>query len=248
MASLTSPKSDRILQITLLIFLSILLAVGTVPGYLAGKWQWQNPPAVKVLGELKQIRKQGIEIPGWRTTEQKSMILGEHPWSIQTIESETQDTNIKDAAKDTAKNTAKNTTKDTATVFLFTQNGPRDQPQVEWSELDGVQRWKRDSESQQNFTVNQVPVTARLFRAWNSKRTYAVMQWYAWSEGGHPEPSHWFFADRLAQFQGKRQPWIAVSILLPMEPLDDLNKYRDRITALAQPIESRLLETTLKSQ
>lgn len=232
MASLTSPKSDRILQITLLIFLSILLAVGTVPGYLAGKWQWQNPPAVKVLGALKQIRKQGIEIPGWRTTEQKSMILGEHPWSIQTIESETKNAN----------------TKDTATIFLFTQNGPRDQPQVEWSDLDGVQRWKRDSESQQNFTANQVPVTARLFRAWNSKRTYAVMQWYAWSEGGHPEPSHWFFADRLAQFQGKRQPWIAVSILLPMEPLDDLNKYRDKITALAQPIESRLLETTLKSQ
>ena len=232
MASLTSPKSDRILQITLLIFLSILLAVGTVPGYFAGKWQWQNPPAVKVLGALKQIRKQGIEIPGWRTTEQKSMILGEHPWSIQTIESETKNAN----------------TKDTATVFLFTQNGPRDQPQVEWSDLNGVQRWKRDSESQQNFTANQVPVTARLFRAWNSKRTYAVMQWYAWSEGGHPEPSHWFFADRLAQFQGKRQPWIAVSILLPMEPLDDLNKYRDKITALAQPIESRLLETTLKSQ
>ena len=232
MASFTSPKSDRILQITLLIFLSILLAVGTVPGYLAGKWQWQNPPAVKVLGELKQIRKQGIEIPGWRTTEQKSMILGEHPWSIQNIESKTKDI----------------TTEDTATVFLFTQNGPRDQPQVEWSELDGVQRWKRDSESQQSFTVNQVPVTARLFRAWNSKRTYAVMQWYAWSTGGHPEPSHWFFADRLAQFQGKRQPWIAVSILLPMEPLDDLNKYRDKITALAQPIESRLLETTLKSQ
>ena len=232
MASLTSPKSDRILQITLLIFLSILLAVGTVPGYFAGKWQWQNPPAVKVLGALKQIRKQGIEIPGWRTTEQKSMILGEHPWSIQTIESETKNA----------------TTQDTATVFLFTQNGPRDQPQVEWSDLNGVQRWKRDSESQQNFTANQVPVTARLFRAWNSKRTYAVMQWYAWSEGGHPEPSHWFFADRLAQFQGKRQPWIAVSILLPMEPLDDLNKYRDKITALAQPIESHLLETTLKSQ
>ena len=232
MASLTSPKSDRILQITLLIFLSILLAVGTVPGYLAGKWQWQNPPAVKVLGALKQIRKLGIEIPGWRTTEQKSMILGEHPWSIQTIESETKNA----------------TTQDTATVFLFTQNGPRDQPQVEWSDLNGVQRWKRDSESRQNFTANQVPVTARLFRAWNSKRTYAVMQWYAWSEGGHPEPSHWFFADRLAQFQGKRQPWIAVNILLPMEPLDDLNKYRDKITALAQPIESRLLETTLKSQ
>jgi cyanoexosortase B-associated protein len=227
MASLTAPKSDRILQITLLIFLSILLSIGTVPGYLAGKWQWQNPPSVKTLGDLKQIRKAGIVIPGWKNTEQKSVVLGEHPWSIQSIENEK---------------------KETAMVFLFTQNGPRDQPQVEWSELNGIQRWQSDSESQQFFTVDQTPITARLFRAWTTKQTYAVMQWYAWSDGGHPEPSHWFWADRVAQFQGKRQPWVAVSILLPMEPLDDLNKYRDRITAIAQPLQTQLHQTALKPQ
>jgi cyanoexosortase B-associated protein len=231
MASLTSPKFDRkfdrILQITLLIFLSILLAIGTVPGYLAGKWQWQNPPSVKTLGELKQIRKEGIVIPGWKNTEQKSVVLGEHPWSIQSIENEK---------------------KETATVFLFTQNGPRDQPQVEWSEINGIQRWQSDSESQQFFTVDQIPMTARLFRAWTTNRTYAVMQWYAWTDGGHPEPSHWFWADRIAQFQGKRQPWVAVSIILPMEPLDDLNKYRDRITAIAQPLQAQLHQTALKPQ
>lgn len=226
MASLTSSKSDRILQIALLIFLSILLAIGTVPGYLAGKWQWQNPPPVKTLRDLQQIRKQGIDIPGWRTMEQKSVILGEHPWSIQTIE---------------------NDQKETATVFLFTQNGPKDQPQVEWSDLNGVQRWQYDSETQQIFTTNQAPITTRLFRAWTPKRTYAVMQWYAWSNGGHPEPSHWFFVDRIAQLHGKRQPWIAVSILLPMEPLDDLNKYRDRISAIAQPIQTHLTQTVLKN-
>jgi cyanoexosortase B-associated protein len=223
----TDPKLDRILQIALLIFLSILLAIGTVPGYLAGQWQWQNPPAVKTLGELKQIRKQGIPIAGWNTIEQKSIVLGEHPWSIQTIQ---------------------NSQKETATVFLFTQNGPKDQPQVEWSELNGIQRWKYDSESQQKFTSNQSTITTRTFRAWNPKQTYAVMQWYAWSDGGHPEPSHWFFADRAAQLQGKRQPWIAVTLLLPMEPLDDLNKYRDRITAIAQPIQAQLTQTALKPQ
>ncbi len=227
MASFTAPKSDRILKITLLIFLSILLAIGTVPGYLAGKWQWQNPPSVKTLGELKAIRKAGVVIPGWKTIEQKSVVLGEHPWSIQSIENEK---------------------KETTTVFLFTQNGPRDQPQVEWSELNGVHRWQSDSESQQTFTADQTPITARLFRAWTANRTYAVMQWYAWSDGGHPEPSHWFWADRMAQFQGKRQPWIAVSILLPMEPLDDLNKYRDRITAIAQPLQTQLHQTALKPQ
>ena len=117
MTSLTSttdrPRSNRRLQIALLILLTAILAIGAVPGYLAGSWKWQNPPAVKTLGELKNVRKHGIEIPGWRTTEQKSIVLGEHPWSIQTIE---------------------NNQKETATIFLFTQNGPKDQPQVEWDE------------------------------------------------------------------------------------------------------------------
>jgi cyanoexosortase B-associated protein len=222
-------RTDRPIQILLLTFLTILLAIGAVPGYLAGKWQWQNPPAVKSLGELKTIRKQGIQLPGWPTQEQRSVVLGEHPWSIQQM---------------------KNDRNEESTLFLFTQNGPKDQPQVEWAEINGVQRWKTDSDGEQGFEVKlgdkSVPITTKTFRAWNSKRTYGVMEWYAWTDGGHPSPSHWFFADRMAQLQGKRQPWVAVAILIPMEPLDDLNKYRDRLADLAKLAHGQLYDRALK--
>jgi cyanoexosortase B-associated protein len=240
MASPTFPIPNRPIRILILVFLTILLSVGAVPGYLAGKWQWQNPPAVKALGELKKIRKEGIQLPGWKTQEQRSVVLGEHPWSIQQIKDD--------------RNPATSTTASTATeasLFLFTQNGPKDQPQVEWSEINGIQRWKTDSDAEQTFdlklTDKTIPVTAKVFRAWTSKRTYGVIEWYAWRDGGHPSPSHWFFADRMAQLQGQRQPWVAVAILYPMEPLDDLNKYRDRLTDLAKTAHSQLYDRALKS-
>ncbi len=230
MTSSTLSNSNRPIRILILVFLTILLSIGAVPGYLAGKWQWQNPPAVKALSELKTIRKQGIQLPGWSTQEQRSVVLGEHAWSIQQIKDD--------------RNTE-------ASLFLFTQNGPRDQPQVEWAEINGVQRWKTDSDSEQSFDVKladkSVPITAKIFRAWNSKRTYGVIEWYAWRDGGHPSPSHWFFADRMAQLQGQRQPWVAVAILFPMEPLDDLNKYRDRLTELAKTTHSQIYDRALKS-
>lgn len=218
------------IRILLLIFLTLLLCLGTIPGYLNGnKWHWQNPTAVMALTELKILRKQGLQLPGWQTQEQRSVVLGEHPWSIQQI---------------------KNDRSEDATVFLFTQNGPRDQPQVEWSEINGVQRWQTDSETEQGVQVQTagttIPITTKIFRAWTSKRTYGVVQWYAWSDGGHPSPSHWFLADRIAQLQGKRQPWVAVSILVPMEPLDDLNKYRDRLMDLTKTVHSQLYDRALR--
>jgi len=225
MASSISTARPRVASLILLLFLTVILTIGAVPGYWTGTWKWQNPPPVKTLRELQTVRKTGIEIPGWRTVEQRSLILAQHPWSIQQIENDRQET---------------------ATVFLFTQNGPKDQPQVEWAELNGVQQWEHDSQSQQPFQADQASVTTQIFRAWTQKRTYAVMQWYAWTDGGHPKPSHWFWTDRMAQVRGKRQPWVAVSILVPMEPMGDLNHYRDRLTAIAQPIQTQLHQTVLR--
>jgi cyanoexosortase B-associated protein len=238
MTSSTLSNPNRLIRILILVFLTILLCIGAFPGYLAGKWQWQNPPAVKALNELRIIRKQGIQLPGWSTQEQRSLVLGGHSWSIQQIKN---DRNTVGEASTLVE----------ASLFLFTQNGPKDQPQVEWTEINGVQRWKTDSDSEQSFDVKlsdkSVPVTAKIFRAWTSKRTYGVIEWYAWRDGGHPSPSHWFLADRMAQLQGQRQPWVAVAILFPMEPLDDLNKYRDRLTDLAKTTHSQLYDRGLHS-
>jgi cyanoexosortase B-associated protein len=233
MATLSNP--DRLTRILLLLFLTVILTIGAVPGYLAGKWQWQNPPAVKALAQLRVIRKQGIQVPGWPTQEQRTVTLGGHPWSIQQI---------------------KNDRNEDASLFLFTQNGPKDQPQIEWSEINGIQRWQTDSDGEQSFNVKLTDsnssvtssITAKIFRAWTAKRTYAVLEWYGWSDGGHPSPSHWYVADRIAQFKGQRQPWVAVAILLPMEPLDDLNKYRDRITELAKTVQLQLANQALRPQ
>ncbi len=237
MATLSNP--DRLTRIILLLFLTIILTIGAVPGYLAGKWQWQNPPAVKALAQLRVIRKQGLQVPGWPTQEQRTVTLDGHSWSIQQI---------------------KNDRNEDASLFLFTQNGPKDQPQIEWSEINGIQRWQTDSDGEQSFDVkladsnssvtNSVTssVTAKIFRAWTAKRTYAVLQWYAWSDGGHPNPSRWYGADRIAQLKGQRQPWVAVAILFPMEPLDDLNKYRDRLTELAKTVQLQLANQALRPQ
>lgn len=211
----------------LLILLLGLLVFGTVPGYLKGSWRWQQPPRIEVLQNLRSLRQQGLSLPGWQTLQQRVLPMGEHTWSVQEL----QDAN-----------------KHGAILFLFPQNGPKDQPQVEWTDMDGAQQWQSDSYQSLQFRTGQpaVTVNARFFRAWNSRQTYGVLQWYAWPEGGDAAPSHWFVADRLAQLQNRRQPWVTVCLLIPMEPLDDLAKYRDQITALGQTVQSALLQSVFQ--
>ncbi|MBD2326603.1 cyanoexosortase B system-associated protein [Alkalinema sp. FACHB-956] len=227
-------SSLSVFRLGLLALLLVLLIVGALPGYLKGSWFWQSPPPITVLQQLKTLRQQGLALPGWQMTKQRTLSLGDHIWSVQ----ESQDAQ-----------------KNTAILFLFTQNGPKDQPQVEWTDLNGLQQWETDSQQSLSFAVpagadsrstspsQTIPITAQLFRAWNPQQTYAVLQWYAWPTGGDPTPSRWFMADRWAQLHRQRQPWVAVSALLEMEPLDDLSKYRDRIETLGKTIQSTLLDT-----
>jgi cyanoexosortase B-associated protein len=128
---------------------------------------------------------------------------------------------------------------------------------VEWSDVSGFQNWETDSDRSVDFTVKNpaTKVTAQFFRGLTKRQqgssqetrrqTYAVLQWYAWSTGGHPAPSQWFFADRAAQWQNRRIPWVAVSILVPIEPLDTIEQHWSEVESLAQTIQSTLMSSVL---
>jgi cyanoexosortase B-associated protein len=204
-------------KLVLLVFLAGLLLLGAVPHYLNQKWPWKMPPPVTQLKELRAIRKTGVPIQHWKTQDGKALELGEHHWYSQTLIKGDQ----------------------TANLLLLPQGGPMQQPQVEWNDIQGIYRWQSDSYKTFRIATNPA-FEIRLFRAWTGSKTYAVMQWYAQSNGGSPWPSRWYIADRLAQWQRQRVPWVAVSVQLPMEPLDDLGKYQERAFALAQDVQVSL--------
>lgn len=220
--ALSQPFSKQFL----ILVLTGLVLFGALPGYVSGgAWRWVASPPVKVLNELKNLRQQGIALPGWQIA--LNPMSNHHHWVQQTL-----------IAPDQSR----------AMLLLLPQKKSTTQPQVEWMDLDGLQGWKTDSDRSLEFTIAApaTQVTARFKRSWTPKQTYAVLQWYAWSGGGHFAPSHWFVADRLAQWHNRRAAWVAVTILLPIEPLDDIEKYREKITAIAQTVQATLMTEVLK--
>lgn len=221
-----SPLSRSLSKPLLILILAALVLVGALPGYLAGgTWRWTAPPTVTVLSELKHLRQHGIVLPGWQTVQNPA--IDPHHWIRQTL-----------IAPDQTQ----------ARLLLFPQKKSTDQPQVEWTDLEGLQGWKSDSERSLEFTVASptAKVTAQFKRSWTPKQTYAVLQWYAWSGGGHFAPSRWFVVDRLAQWQNRRAAWVAVTVLLPIEPLDDIEKYKEKVSAIAQTVQAALMTDVFK--
>ena len=214
-------------QIVLLVFLLIVLIVGTVPGYIAGKWSWENTPKVTNLRSLRQVRKNGLTIPNWKTSHEE-ITIADRKWLLQKINNENK----------------------SVILLLLTQNGPKDKPQVEWMDINGFNRWKTDSYNRVTFT-SEMPdenrdIEARFLRGWTSQQTYAVMQWYAWPGGGSPEPGDWFWTDRLAMLSRNRIPWVAVSILFPIEPLGDIDPYLPQLKSIGQKIQASLTKEAFK--
>jgi hypothetical protein len=119
----------------------------------------------------------------------------------------------------------------------------------------GVSAWMKeyysqphsDSQHDLKFTIDNnsqsLDITARLFRAWNDKQTFAVVQWYARPDGGNFASSSWFWADQIAQLQDRRVPWIAVCLKIPIEPLGDLNKVEADFKAIASLVQQTLMKT-----
>ncbi|GAA6616582.1 cyanoexosortase B system-associated protein [Scytonema sp. NUACC26] len=224
-------KEKQFPQVVVLILLLVLLAVGAIPSYLKGRWEWREPPKIVNLKQLKQIRQKGISIPGWKTVEQREQEIGSHKWSYQLIQKEGQQTN--------------------AIVLLLPQNGPRDQPQVEWTEIDSLWQWQIAQNRAAEFTVKQpqtsgssnteIKVQANFFRATANKQSFAVLQWYAWPTGGSASQISWFLADLSAQWNKHRAQWVAVCILLPMEPLGQVEKTWNEVKSIGQSVQSTLV-------
>ncbi|MDJ0737254.1 MAG: cyanoexosortase B system-associated protein [Nostocaceae cyanobacterium] len=224
-------KESQFTRIAALVLLLILLGIGAIPGYLKGRWQWQEPPPVVKLKEIKSLRKTGLKLPGWQTLEQREQNIGEHKWSFQVIQQQSETTQV--------------------LVLLMPQNGPRDQPAVEWTDIDSFWRWKVAQYRPVEFTVKGLPgsgrnsptkVKARFFRGVSKQQTFAVLQWYALPNGGNPSPLNWFLADQRAQWRQQRVPWVAVSIILPMEPLGQVEKYWDDIQSVGKAVQGALME------
>lgn len=240
-------------KIIVLIFLFLLLMVAAIPGYLTGKWTWADQPQLQTLAQLQQIRKQGLDLAGWKTLDQKLMKIRGQEWLIQTVEQDNQ----------------------TAILVMLVQKYYKDRPQVEWMDINGFQQWKTDSSRRLRLTVepskeesSSVKFTTHFFRSWTQaanpllsllwkdcssdqlcelyqkqrlKQTYAVMQWYAWPNGGSPAASHWFMADRMAQLSQQRAAWVAVNVLIPIEPLGKIEKVEDRASSLSQTVQAALM-------
>ncbi|HBQ99551.1 MAG TPA: cyanoexosortase B system-associated protein [Cyanobacteria bacterium UBA11691] len=228
------PQTEKqsLLLWVLLGFMVVILAIGTIPGYFNGSWQWQAPPKVVALKQLRQVRKNGLTLSGWETLEQRELGLGGHKWSYQQLQGNWEEPVI---------------------LLFLIQNSDLDQPRVEWVDVNGfVQQvfrdWKTDSYQMKTWEVDTESgqggrVRSRFFRGWNPTQTYALVQWYAWPNGGDPAPVNWFIADRLAQTQGDRAPWMAVCLMIPIEALGDIEEAEKITHSLVQTIQTTLMET-----
>jgi cyanoexosortase B-associated protein len=231
--------------------LALFVAVSALPQYVSG-WPWSIPPTVPNQSALTGLRDQGIDLPGWQSDEQVTTKIGGDSWSIQQLSAKA------DAALDSVTVSAQAAVaKDAPPIFVLLrpQVWHADQPEVEWLDIRGSQRWQTDEHQTLSFTVpaqkndpNKTEQIVRIkgdfFRAWSKAQTYAVSQWYAWPTGGSASPARWFWVDQLAQWRHhQRMPWVAVNIWIPIEPLSDILPQKDLAVLLGKTLQETLLQT-----
>ncbi|MGK7941367.1 MAG: cyanoexosortase B system-associated protein [Crocosphaera sp.] len=214
-------KGILISQIIVLGFLGLAIIFVAIPGYFSSQWSWSELPRVPEVNEMKLVPKTQLNFKGWTTVAQKEMSVNNYPWSFQVIQKSEQDPIV---------------------IALKAQKYYQDSPEVEWVDLQGLEKWKTDDHQILKFPSQTNPknlVNGHWFKAWNRK-TYGILQWYAWPGGGHYSPSRWFWADQKAQLNQKRVPWVAVSLKIPMSPLGELKDVESIAKDLAIEVQKTL--------
>ncbi|MEM9904169.1 MAG: cyanoexosortase B system-associated protein [Cyanobacteria bacterium P01_D01_bin.44] len=218
---------QRLLKSLIVAILAILVAVNALPRYFSGQWPWSPAPSVPQIEALRNIRKAGLAIPGWQQVVQETATFGGDTWSVQQFASQPAGAPV--------------------VLLLRPQAQASDQPEVEWLDLKGAQKWTMDSSQRMKIEkaatadTSAYQLQANFLRVWNSQQTYAALQWYAWPQGGHPSPSRWFWGDQKAQLQShQRLPWVAATLLVPIAPLGDSEAARPMIQSLGQQVQTAL--------
>lgn len=231
-------------QLLVVLFILAIAMVTVLPSYVTGQWAWNKPPQVATLDALREVQKNGLTLPGWETLKHEIGEVSGHKWAFQWLLSD------KTAPPIPSTNPV--------VLMLRPQTSQGDQPQVEWMDITGAQQWTADDFRRLTFVApspnpnepnrqTEVQVNAQFFRGWTAERTYAVVQWYAWSTGGHSAASHWFWADQWMQWGDRqRMPWVAVSLMIPIKPVGDIESVRPLAESLGQAIQSGLMATALQ--
>ncbi|PZU98146.1 MAG: cyanoexosortase B system-associated protein [Leptolyngbya sp.] len=218
----------RWVNLVLVVVLAALAAIAILPAYLSGQWPWANSPQVAQIDQLRALQTAGLPLPGWQQTTVEPIPINRQTWTLVEYRADSPE--------------AQSAPVQQFAVLLHPQPWHSNQPQLEWIDLVGAQKWRIESRRRLKVTSPQTgPVDARFLRAWGDRQSFAVVQWYALPSGGHPSPSHWFWANQWSQLtQRQLTPWVAVSLLLPMEPLGTMDAYQSLAENLTGLIQQQL--------
>jgi cyanoexosortase B-associated protein len=231
----TQPNSSnrlpsRWVNLTLVVVLAALAGIAILPAYLSGQWPWTVTPQVAQIDQLRTLQRQGLALPGWQLATVEPIPINRQTWTLGEYRA--------------ASPAAQAALVQQFAVLLHPQPWHSNQPQLEWIELAGAQNWRIESRREIEVDSDAGPVKARFLRVSGDRQSFAVVQWYAMPGGGHPSPSHWFWADQWSQLtQRQLTPWVAVCVLLPMQPLAAIDAYQPLASDLTSLIQQRLTET-----
>ncbi len=220
-------KSRSWLRWLIVALLAVMITAVAIPQYFFGQLPWQSPPGVAQIKTIRTLKDTGLVLDGWSEELQQKISIGGDQWSVQQL------THANGAAPEQM------------IIFLKPQGQSKDQPEVEWIDLQGAQKWQTSHQRR----LREGDLSIDTFRAWTSNQTFAVAQWYALPQGGHPAPHHWFWRDQTYQWtRGERLPWVAVAILLPMPPLGDISPVYPDLKRLSQLVQSSLAKAAFEPE